>query len=174
MMNDLRRIADQWRANADRAAFAHRFAAKYWGSANLWLGIPLIVVTVATGFLSVASFYQQSPWVGGGSLFLSFVAAVLAGLQTFLKPTERANQHWQAATRYAAARRAVELIDPLSPQARHSLDGIRKELDRLGENSPLVPEHIYRRSLELTPSPPPNTPLQSTSGTGDRADSRGS
>jgi len=103
-MNDLANTAHRWRVNADRATFAHRFAAKRWGSTNLWLGIPLIIVTVVTGFLSVASFYQQSPSLAGGSLLLSFVAAVLAGIQTFLRPTERAIQHWQAATRYAAAK----------------------------------------------------------------------
>jgi hypothetical protein len=148
VMSDLSEIADLWAKNANQATFAHRFGSKYWNSANLFLGIPLIIVTVGTGILAGAALYENSAVISLAGLFLSFVAAVLAGVQTFLRPSERAIQHWQASTKYAAARRAIELINIPTPEARREFDVIRKELDALGENSPLVSERFHRRSID--------------------------
>jgi hypothetical protein len=101
-----------------------------------------------TGFLAATRVLAQpSALFVAGTVLISFTAALLAGVQTFLRPTERAIQHWQASTRYAEVRRRIELLGDCSePSMRETLKEINDELGKLGENSPLVPEAIYQKA----------------------------
>src|SRR2546425_703297 len=78
----------------------------------------------------------------GGRLLIgsiSVLAAVLAGVQTFLKFSERAEQHALAADWLAAVRRDIDLMratpEPLRGDPREALTSLRKEINKIAQNA---------------------------------------
>jgi hypothetical protein len=84
-------------------------------------------------------------WVVGS---ISILAAVMASLQTFLKFGENASLHGAAADWFAAIRRDIEETLALSPEMRGKpkacLDSIRQEMNKAGQKSPELSEHLWR------------------------------
>lgn len=83
---------------------------------------------------------------------LSILAAALAGLQTFLGYSERAERHRVASARYASVRRQLEVIAATSSFSEHELTAklgaIQQELDSCAEGAPHVPKSIELRVKE--------------------------
>ena len=73
----------------------------------------------------------------------SVLAALLAGLQTFLGYSERSEKHRMAGARYGALRREMDVLRT-SPDLVDSnmLDSIRAKMDALALESPLVSNRI--------------------------------
>ena len=121
---------------------------------NRWhyrLGIPIILL--ATG-VAAAIFY----WLGRPELsdpikmglgIASGLAALLACLQTFLGLSQRADQHKMACARYEALRRSLEILKTFAPsdptELQRSVTDIQRQLDRLAETSPTVPERWKKK-----------------------------
>lgn len=110
-----------------------------------WLGVPIIILT--TG-VAAAIFY----WLGRPDLndsikpaigIASGAAALLACSQTFLRLSQRADQHRLASDRYRAVRRSLEMLKTFWPndpvELRNALTDVQKQMDRLAETSPSVP-----------------------------------
>jgi hypothetical protein len=99
-----------------------------------WLGrikraqVAHISVRVATGIASV-------------------LAAILAGLQTFLRYSERAERHRVGAGKYGVLRREMEqkLAFPLpnTVELENYVNALRTAWDSLSEESPPVPQKIW-------------------------------
>ena len=77
------------------------------------------------------------------------LAAILAGLQTFLKLAESAALHGVAADWYASIRRDIEQLLALPPEIRgnvkETLDAIRHTMNKAGQNAPQLNEHLWAR-----------------------------
>jgi len=78
---------------------------------------------------------------------VSVLAAILAGIQTFLRFSQRALKHRSAATRYSAIRREIAEIMALPADARGGarqlLDSLRDRMDKLSDQAPEIGPRLW-------------------------------
>lgn len=79
--------------DCDYSGKAHFNAAGRWDAYHYWLGVPAVVLSTAAS----AAVFKHYELVAGS---LSAVVAILAALQTFLKPSDRAAAHKSAGDQY--------------------------------------------------------------------------
>ena len=145
----LEALLKDWETRAWAAQIAHYRVASRLRKYNLMLGLPVVIFTTIVGTSLFATLSQDElPWglrVGLGCV--SVVAAILAGIQTFLNFAKRADQHAVAADWYASIRRKIEqqANTPRKGRAdpRKFLDEIRKEMNTVGSQFPEIGEHAW-------------------------------
>jgi hypothetical protein len=142
----------KWERRARESQFSHNESAKAFENAGYWLGIPVVVLSSTVGTTVFATLQKQVSFgvqLGVGAI--SVLAAILAGLQTFLRFPERAEKHKTVAADYGTVRRQIEEILALSHASRGSskecLELVRKKLDALAEVAPNVPTRIWNRTI---------------------------
>jgi hypothetical protein len=140
-------LAD-WLKRVYAAQSAHYAAADLFRRLNYLVGIPAVVFSSIVGTAIFAGLEKDSP----KALVIasvSIVAAVLAGLQTFLRFSERAGQHANAADWYSAIRRDIEEILHLPIECRGKpkdcLDEVRKEMNRVAQDAPELSVRLWKR-----------------------------
>jgi SMODS and SLOG-associating 2TM effector domain family 4 len=148
----LERLRD-WECRAAAASEVHFDVAEDLSRRNVWLGIPVVVLTAIVGTSLFASVTGGGAAVGiriaAGTI--SLIAGVLASIQTFLRFGARAEQHRVAAERWAAIRREIEKARALSAEqvgdAKQLLDDIKARMDEAAEKSPVMPKRRWLRAL---------------------------
>jgi len=137
-----------WHNRVYAAQSAHYAAAQLFRRLNYLVGIPAIVSSSIVGTAIFSGLEKNSPrasLVAGTSI----LAAVLAGLQTFLRFSERAAHHATAADWFSAIRRDIEEILHLPKEyrgkAKESLDKVRKEMNRAAQDSPELSVRFWTR-----------------------------
>ena len=111
-----------------------------------------ILVVVLSTIVGSSAFADK----GGGFLLptvivgvLGSLAAILAALQTFLKPAESAALHGLAAGWYASIRREIEELQALPRNLRGdvrvTLAAIRQNMNKASQNAPQLNEHLWGR-----------------------------
>jgi hypothetical protein len=143
------RVLDDWRTRAWAAQIAHYRVASRLRSSNVWLGLPVVIFTTAIGTSLFATLNEERlrMWlrlvVGG----ISVMAAILAGIQTFLNFAQRADQHVLAADWYASIRRRIDqqLATPRNGRGdpKKFLDEVRKDMNNVGSQSPEIGERAW-------------------------------
>jgi hypothetical protein len=93
MTAELRRLEE----DCTHSGKSHFNAADRWGTYNFMLGLPSVVLSAAAG----TAFIKD--W-GSLAASMTTVVAVLTGLMTFLKPSERAASHKSAGAQYLTLR----------------------------------------------------------------------
>jgi hypothetical protein len=80
---------------------------------------------------------------------LSVLAAVLVGLQTFLRYAELAEKHRLAGARFSNLKHEIELLAAFPPTDQSGLRAALAQLEerwsKLREESPTLPSRIWRR-----------------------------
>ena len=142
-------LLKNWHARVYAAQTAYYEVAERFRRRNYQMGIPVVIVSSLGGTAVFSDFgnkWSIGKWLVGS---VSILAAVLASLQTFLKFGENATLHGAAADWFAAIRRDIEEILALPPEARGKpkacLDSIRAEMNKAGQKSPELSEHLWRR-----------------------------
>jgi len=137
----------QWHQGIRISHSAHFKAAEVYEQRNLWLGVPVVVLSAVTGtavFTSSGDTVVAERVVVG---LFSVTAAVLASLQTFLRYSELAQKHKAAAIKYGALRRELEealaTYSEEHPFAPKFMTSIRERWDALDDESPVVAKKIY-------------------------------
>ena len=141
-----------WRDRASLAREAHFNSANYYGKLHHWFGIPVVVLTtlVATGIFTTLQESDDINWRIITSL-LGVLAAILSGLQTFFNYQGTSESHRTIANRYSALIRELEYrqIETKKQEALiQFLDEWRIKYDTAQQESPSVPEAIWRRTLK--------------------------
>jgi len=136
-----------WLRRARESQLSHYAMANRLAKSNLWIGVPIIVISALVGTSAFASTVTElvpisaKVAVGGASV----LAAVLASLQTFFRFSERAEHHKAFAAKFGAVRRELEAVH-VSGKTSHqpsSIDVLREKLDRLAEEAPAVPDKVF-------------------------------
>ena len=144
-------LLEDWRKRAYAAQSAHYAAANVCRRLNYALGVPAVVFSSIVGTAIFAGLEHDSPRTIVVAC-VSILAAVLAGLQTFLRFPERAAQHATAADWYSAIRRDIEQTLHLPVESRGKakdcLDRIRKEMNRVGQDAPELTVRLWRREAK--------------------------
>lgn len=127
-----------WTRKIHTLEYAHRYESLSKDSLNLWLGVPSIIIASLLSAISSLSI----PECPSFKTFLVFIGsigacavAVMAGLQTFLKPSELAEKHRFCSTIYEDLRHRLELLllsnNSDSTQLTEKLNQLKAEWDRL-------------------------------------------
>lgn len=152
-----------WHNRAASAQEAHYRLASQCRRRNVQLGIPAVVLSsmVGTSLFATLSKDSVSSGLRVAVGVVSVLAAVLVGLQTFLRFGERAEKHVVAADWYSAVRREAATLLALPPEAREppreTLDRVRKEMSRVGQQSPEIPARLWSQLAQahgVQDSPP--------------------
>lgn len=141
-------LIEQWRFRNHRVQLAHYECARRFERFHLWLGLPAIVLSTFVGTAVFSSLEKSADirlQIGVG--LLSVVAAVLTGLQTFLRHAELAEKHRLAGARFANLKHRIELLMTLPAEAdMHSQLVILEETwAKLREESPSLSSGVWRR-----------------------------
>lgn len=75
----------------------HFQASRIWAGLHLWIGIPTAIMAAAT---SVLAFSSITVIAGIGAV----IVAALTAVSTFLNPSERAQRHYIAGTKFNGAK----------------------------------------------------------------------
>jgi hypothetical protein len=141
-----------WGRRAAAAAEVHFETAERLSRLNVFLGIPVVVLSAVVGtgtFATLSDNVDMSVRIVAGSI--SVIAAVLASVQTFLRFGARAEQHRVAAERWSAIRREIEKVLALSPEQvgdpKQMLDDVKARMDEAADKSPAMPERRWKRAL---------------------------
>ena len=141
-------LLEDWHKRVYAAQSAHYAAADLFRLLNYVVGVPAVVFSSIVGTALFAGLEHDSPRTLAVAS-ASILAAVLAGLQTFLRFPERAAQHATAADWYSAIRRDIEetLHLPVESRgkAKDSLDSVRKEMNRAGQDAPELNVRLWKR-----------------------------
>jgi hypothetical protein len=140
-------LLQSWRNRAYAAQSAYYLEAERLLHWHYVLGIAVVVMSTMAGSSMLTDKGSGiSPMLIG---LLGILAAILAGLQTFLKLGETATRNGVAADWYAAIRREIEelqvLPPPLRGDMRISLDAIRTDMNKAGQNAPALREHLWAK-----------------------------
>ena len=139
LIAEARRIEE----DADHSSKGHFNAAARWAGYHLYLGLPsAVIAAIASG-----SAFNDMPNLAGS---LAIISTALMTTLTFLKPSERAENHKAVAGSYLALRnrarifREIELEDGLSQDdAKQRLMELSKNRDELNQSSPGIPRRDY-------------------------------
>jgi len=153
-VNDIKDLLNKWRMRALESQASHYESAKVLKNGNYWLGIPVIIFSTFIG-TSIFSTLESSVEIKVRTIIgiVSFLTALLASLQTFLRLAERAERHRSIASKYGAICREIEQVltylDSDDDLNEKLVSDIRKELDNISEEAPEVTRRIRKRALEI-------------------------
>jgi hypothetical protein len=144
---DVTALLEDWRRRVYAAQSAHYTAADRFRLLNYLIGVPAIIFSSIVGTAVFAGLQKDSPQAFTVAA-ISIIAAVLAGLQTFLRFPERAAQHASAADWYSAIRRDIEeqLHLPIDSRgsAKDCVDKLRKEINRVTQEAPELDVRLWQ------------------------------
>jgi hypothetical protein len=141
-----------WERRAAAAAEVHFQAAEGLSRWNLFLGIPVVVLSAIVGtsvFATLTDDVNVGLRIAAGTV--SVIAAVLASVQTFLRFGARAEQHRVAAERWSAIRREIEKVRALSAEQvgdlKQLLDDVKARMDEAADKAPAMPDRRWKQAL---------------------------
>lgn len=107
-----------WMRKIHQLEYAHRFESLYWSNIEKRVGFSAFVITTLIAFsyrfptLETKSF-EALPFFLKHSFFVPFastIVAILTGLLTFQKPSEKSEIHKKTGSNYEKLRHRIELI----------------------------------------------------------------
>lgn len=110
MDENLRRMLLDWMRKIHQLEYAHCYQSIFWSTFEKWIGITAFIISTIVAF-SYRFPKLEIPWVQDYLLpFVLLFVAILTGLQTFLKPSEKAENHKRIGFNYEKMRHSIELI----------------------------------------------------------------
>jgi hypothetical protein len=142
-----------WRQRVAAAQHCHYYLGTRLRRRNLWLGIPVVILSTLVGTSLFATLADPksiiAPPLRIAVGLVSVLAAVLAATQTFLRFAERSERHAQAGDWFAAIRREIEELEAMPPERRGNprkvLDGLRRDMNKAGQTYPDIGERVWHR-----------------------------
>jgi len=159
-VEDMRTLAEWYRLEVLGSNRGHYVAAERAEARGRILGIASVALGAVVG-TSIFATIQSSPsvdWrITAGILVTG--AAVLGTLQTFLDYAKRAAEYRTAGAAYGRLRREFDifLLEISTSRDRvqlmENMSVLRRHIDELGQQSPLIPPRSYRAGLRRLPKP---------------------
>lgn len=138
----------RWLKRARESSFAHYSSETFLNNLHLILGVPATIFAAVVGtavFSSLAN--SVSIWLKITVGLFSIITAVLSGLQTFLRFSEKAERHRKTAVDYGAVRRLIEQHLVYTDHLTYEIsNNIREHLDTIAAEAPNVSARIWARA----------------------------
>ncbi|WP_375324051.1 SLATT domain-containing protein [Flagellimonas sp. GZD32] len=110
MDESLKRMLLDWMRKIHQLEYAHCYQSIFWSTFEKWIGISAFIISTIVAF-SYRFPKLEIPWVQDYLLPSTLlIVAILTGLQTFLKPSEKAENHKRIGFNYEKMRHSIELI----------------------------------------------------------------
>lgn len=131
------------------SAKGHFVSAQKWRSLNMVLGLPSTLFSAIAGTSALVQFDNHSIIAG----IFAIIVAALTALTTFLNPSEKANSHQNAGTRYTAIRNDARQFKDLDLHREDiaeqdllaMLDDLKKQRNEMNQNSLPIPGSAYKK-----------------------------
>ena len=147
-MSDLthKLVAEALRTEEDcnYSSKGHYYDSKRWIKYHLLAGLPASILSAAAG---VSAFNSETLIAGISAL----LATVLTTTLTFLKPSERAENHRSAAGQYLALRNQTRMFREIdleetgfTPSTKARLAEFAKKRDELNQTCPAITQKSYK------------------------------
>lgn len=150
----------KWLRSLEILHHGHWDASRYYDGINLGLGIATTVTATISGTTAFAQIQQQveqvelNTMIQVGIGIFALIAAALGAVQSFVRPSELASRHKQAAQKYGTLRREIELQLQLGLPIEHEfLTDFRLRWGAVDEETLPVPQRIYDRTEKEYPKP---------------------
>lgn len=113
--------------DAEHSMKGHYNAADFQNKMHLILGLPAAVFAAVAGGTALG---DQAALTSS----LAFMTAMLAGAITFLKPSEKAEQHKSSASRYHSLRNNVRRFREIEVPTNQDFGSLKTKLDEFAES----------------------------------------
>lgn len=124
----------------------HYNAADGQNRLHLWLGLPAAIIAAIAGGTALG---QETV----AASVLAFISAILVGAMTFLKPSEKAEQHKASASRYHSLRNNLRRFREIELPTNDEVNVLKEKLtqyadtlNELNEISPQIPRSAYEKA----------------------------
>jgi len=131
----------------------HHVASNGWSRRNLWLGLPVVIISGLVGATTFSQYAETYPTVKLVAGLLSLAVAILSGITTFLNPNDKESAHLSAANGFDKLNNDARLfwsVDCWQESSDAVLTSQLKEMvDRkseLNSNSPQIPGWAYKKA----------------------------
>ena len=146
--NNYKSVFEDWDRRVTRAVEAHYESSKRLQKHHYIIGIVALVIVTLLGASKNMKIEGEYSWLCSLLFYIiSIAAALLVGLQTFLKYGERSEKHKEVASSYGALRRQIEHLAKKSFENKETLevciDNLRKEWDSLSKSSPAANSKVW-------------------------------
>ena len=140
--------AKEWEVRLNLAQAGHYAASEKYMFINNILGVPLVVLS---SFVSAFLFFDQpgaQEWINLALKISGLIVAILASLQTFMRPAEKAEMHRVKATKYGGLKRKIEQF--LCQGASESdwpifSKEVITEWNGIADDSPVTPQSLRKK-----------------------------
>jgi hypothetical protein len=146
---ELEELLSRWHRRMSACQHAYYAEAERFRHWHLWFGVPSVILSSVVGTAVFATLASQEigTYKRVAVALVSIAAAVLTGLQTFLRLAENASAHAVAAGWYSAIKRDIEQVQAHRPEerghARECINVLRKEINKAGQKSPELRESVW-------------------------------
>jgi hypothetical protein len=140
-------IMQSWGEKAAGSKDLHLDAASYWKSFGDKIYVPVIILSTIGGVSNFGAATVDNPehWMYAIGT-INMIAAGLASLSQYYKPSEKSQHHYAVARTYGSFYRAVLLELGISREDRMNSDDMirwaKGEYDRIQAEAPVIPESI--------------------------------
>ena len=151
---ELHKVMEKWQKRSITSQSAHYDAGNHYEKLFLVLGCLVVTLSAAIGSAEVLVPSSRIAEIGADHVkavsgVISLLIAILAGLQTFLKFSQKAERHRVAGAKYGDIRRSLEEIDIVSIEsvsdAKIELHEVKKRMDSMALESPELPNRIVKK-----------------------------
>lgn len=137
----------RWYKRLRETQESHYEASKPLAKLNTRLGLPVVIFSTIVGTSVFASLSKEVNiyWKITVAV-ISILAAILAGLQTFLKFSEKSEAHRAIASQAGSLRRQIEQLiasGDVENISEEKLNSLREQIDKLSANAPAISEKIW-------------------------------
>ena len=143
----------QWQRNIRLNQIAHLRTSASCSSTGRLLGLLVTIFSVVVGtsiFASLNSSDSRAILIIVG--IVSVAATVLSAIHSFLNYGERTERHQSAGIKYGVLRRRIDedlVTITKEDQLEKEINEIRKELDKLEQEAPVVPQKYIDKARAL-------------------------
>lgn len=135
----------RWLKRAREDSFAHYISETFLSRLHLVIGVPATIFATIVGTAVFSSLENSTAiWIKIVVGVFSIMTAILSGLQTFLRFSEKAERHKKAAVEYGAIRRLIEQHLVFRDHLTYEMaDKIRERLSSIATEAPNVPARSW-------------------------------
>lgn len=131
----------------------HHVASNGWSNRNLWLGLPVVIISGLVGATTFSQYAETYPAVKVIAGLLSVAVAVLSGITTFLNPNDKESAHLNAAHGFDKLNNDARLFwsvdcwqEALDVVLTSQLKKLVERKNELNSNSPQIPGWAYKKA----------------------------
>ncbi|PSL22376.1 SLATT domain-containing protein [Chitinophaga ginsengisoli] len=127
MNEQTRKLILDWMRKIHILEYANRSESIRWKNIHFWLGVPALVLGVLIAAVPKLDFFADA--VSTVLTLGGLLIAILTGLQTFLKSSEKSESFRKMSVRYEELRHKIEVLlqTDTEKEAQAGLEKIRKE-----------------------------------------------